>query len=126
MDNSIGLSAPQLEYDARIFVINTKYISNKIGFDIDILTVINPEIIISSGDISTEYEGCLSIPNTWAKVPRYNKIKIEYQTIDGNKNTLSCDKILARAIQHEIDHLNGLTIVDISNNFITTEEKLCV
>lgn len=76
--------------------------------------IINPTIISREGSILFE-EGCLSVPEYNAEVKRSEKIKVEYQDIDGLTQTLSADGLLAVAIQHEMDHLDGKLFIDRLN-----------
>ena len=76
--------------------------------------IINPEIISREGSILFE-EGCLSVPEYNAEVKRSEKIKLQYQDIDGLTKTLSADGLLAVAIQHEMDHLEGKLFIDRLN-----------
>ena len=76
--------------------------------------IINPTIISREGSILFE-EGCLSVPEYNAEVKRSEKIKLEYQDIDGLTQTLSADGLLAVAIQHEMDHLDGKLFIDRLN-----------
>src|SRR6185369_4285637 len=75
------------------------------------IIVFNPEIIESEGSILFT-EGCLSVPEYSAEVKRAEKIKLKYQDVDGLTKTLSAEGLLAVAIQHEIDHLNGKLFID--------------
>lgn len=74
--------------------------------------VINPEITYTEGSILYK-EGCLSVPKFTAEVKRYEKIKLTYRDIDGLTHTLAADGLLAVAIQHEIDHLNGRLFIEL-------------
>ncbi len=78
------------------------------------LILINPEIIFKEGSTITE-EGCLSVPDYVADVKRAEKIKVQYQTIDGLQRTLSADGLLAICLQHELDHLDGTLFIDRLN-----------
>jgi peptide deformylase len=73
--------------------------------------IINPEIIQKEGNILFE-EGCLSVPEYLAEVRRAEKIKLKYQDVDGVERTLSAEGLLAIAIQHEMDHLDGKLFID--------------
>jgi peptide deformylase len=73
--------------------------------------IINPEIIHKEGNIQIA-EGCLSVPEYSAEVKRSEKIKLQYQDIDGLTKTLSAEGLLAVAIQHEMDHLEGKLFID--------------
>ena len=115
----IGLAANQVGILQRILVIDTDYdldeeqdpaggnvIRNK-----DPKIVINPEIIHREGSISLE-EGCLSVPEYAAEVKRAEKIKLQYQDIDGLTKTLMAEGLMAVCIQHEMDHLDGKLFID--------------
>lgn len=73
---------------------------------------INPEIEKYFGEIVMDYEGCLSIPDIYGKVPRYNKVKVKAQDINLNTVQLTASGFLARVFQHEIDHTNGIVFID--------------
>ena len=75
------------------------------------LMMANPRIVESQGSFEFE-EGCLSVPDIRDVVIRPEWIRVEYQDMDGNPQTLEADGLLARVIQHEVDHLNGVLFVD--------------
>jgi peptide deformylase len=75
------------------------------------LVLINPEIVARSG-AKTDSEGCLSVPDIWAPVHRAWEITVVFNDLKGAKQTLTAKGLLARVIQHEIDHLNGILFVD--------------
>lgn len=102
--NGLGISAIQIGEPYRIFgIINP----NKK----DLMWMIDPEIRRSSGKI-TYTEGCLSIPDFFWDVTRYEKVSVAYYDNECNKNYRTFNKIHARIIQHEMDHLDGLLIPD--------------
>ena len=103
--NSVGLAAPQVNYSLRIIVI-------KILPDQQILTLINPEIKSKSFRKETMEEGCLSLPGFSVLVKRHKNITVEALNINGQLIRIKAKGILARIIQHEIDHLNGVLICD--------------
>ncbi|QCI25114.1 peptide deformylase [Buchnera aphidicola (Rhopalosiphum padi)] len=104
-EEGIGLAAIQVNIQLQIIVIN------KINQKEDHLILINPKIIERKGSISIE-EGCLSIPEYRAFVPRFNYIKIQALNLNGDKKEIEADSILSICIQHEIDHLNGKLFID--------------
>jgi len=106
-ENGIGLSAPQIGVSKRILVIDMSFGER---FD-DILTMINPEILDSAGE-STVEEGCLSVPGIYEPVTRPSSIRARYRDIHGEVQEIEDDGFLARVIQHEVDHLNGILFVD--------------
>ena len=74
--------------------------------------LINPKIIKTMGSIETEHEGCLSVKDIYVKVPRYSKVKVKAQDENGSEIRITADGFLARLLQHEIDHTNGIMIID--------------
>lgn len=74
--------------------------------------MINPKIVSETGSKKKMYEGCLSIGNIYGEVERRSKIKVKYHDLKGNDYTEDYTGILARVIQHEYDHLNGVLYTD--------------
>ena len=105
--SGIGLAAPQIGEKKRIFI-------TKVPGDI-IRVFINPEIIQTSQELETFEEGCLSIPGVWAKVVRPAAIIIQAWDIKGKIFKIEIDGVLARVVQHEFDHLNGVLFTDRLN-----------
>ncbi len=108
-----GLAAPQVGHNIKLIVINQ---NDKTLF------MFNPKITKKSWAKETEEEGCLSVLNNkgeilYAPVSRHKKISCSYIDDKGNKKTLTGEKLLARVIQHEIDHLNGILFIDYLKNF---------
>ena len=101
----VGLAGPQAGLGKMIAVINPT------GEKDDEIIIINPEIIESDGAESME-EGCLSCPGINAQIKRAKRIKVRYRDVKGNPQTLEAEGLLARIIQHEVDHLQGRTIID--------------
>jgi peptide deformylase len=99
----IGLAAPQIGVGMRITVID---LSNKQNPN-DKIVLVNPEIVHKEGK-QVEEEGCLSLPDIRDKVSRASKVKVRAQDLDGNWRELEGTELLARAFQHEIDHLDGI------------------
>lgn len=102
--NGLGLAAPQVGILKRIVVID---IYDGKG----VIVLINPEIIKSKGKQIVE-EGCLSFPNKFAQVERPEQLTVEAINIDGEKFKITGKGLLAQAMAHEIDHLNGELFVD--------------
>jgi len=105
LENGVGLAATQVDIHQRIVVIDVSE-----GRD-EPLVVINPEIIDQSGEEVTE-EGCLSVPETNAKVQRSEFVTLQYMDLDGNTQKIEADSLLAVCIQHEMDHLKGKLFID--------------
>ena len=106
-ENGIGLAANQVGFDMNLFIIDISGIEE----DEKTRVFINGEIINSEG-VSWFEEGCLSIPDIRLNVKRPDIIKFKYQDEKGQEFEEDFDGLLARAIQHEVDHLNGVFIVD--------------
>jgi len=104
--NGIGLAAPQVGVLKRLFVID-------IGEGV--IALINPEIIGGSGE-DTDTEGCLSCPGFAGEVTRFAKVKIKGLNKEGQKTIIEGEGLLARALQHEFDHLEGILFIDKAKN----------
>ena len=104
----IGLAAVQVGVDRRMLVIDVA----REGEEKTPLVFINPEVVASSDERSVYEEGCLSIPDYYAEVERPAEVTVEYFDVDGVKQTVKADGLLATCLQHEIDHLNGVLFID--------------
>ena len=104
----IGLAAPQVGVQKRIIVIDLNFEDPHTPPNI----FINPEIISSSASLDTYEEGCLSIPGVYLNVVRPSSIKFSYRDEMGRPKKMNAEGLMARCIQHEIDHLNGVLFVD--------------
>lgn len=117
--NGVGLAAVQVGVLKRILVIHTDYEKEKP------VILINPQIIKEKGAQTCD-EGCLSFPNKFAKVVRPEEIVVEGLDENGNKITVKGKGLLAQALSHEIDHLNGEVFVDKilpgTMEYVTPEE----
>ena len=107
-NNGVGLAANQAGKDLSIFVIDKKLAEKNNVPD----AFINPEITEYSREREETEEGCLSIPDYWVPIKRAKKIKIKFIDENGIKQKIKARGFLARVLQHETDHLNGLTIKD--------------
>ena len=115
--NGVGLAAPQIGILKRVLVIDTGEEGEKLEMINPTITKLEKEVILS--------EGCLSFPNVFGNVRRYNYTEAEYMTKDGEKKTIKAEGLFAQAIQHEIDHLNGVLFIDqvIDGKFYTFDDK---
>ena len=118
----VGLAAPQIGEDIRMAVVDVSHDPECISFlrvngadakmeDVMPLVFINPELELD-GPRETDTEGCLSIHDIQAKVRRPSMVKATLPQLDGSVIELESDGLLARALQHEVDHLNGILFVD--------------
>jgi peptide deformylase len=103
----IGLAACQVGVSRKVIVLDV----SPIDPDKSLFSVINPEIIFEEGEIEHE-EGCLSVPDCSEKVKRREKVLVRGVSLEGKELEISATGILAIALQHEIDHLNGILILD--------------
>ncbi len=106
---SAALAAVQLDRLSRVVIVRSDF-DDKNARDFTVL--INPEIVKFEGDITTDYEGCLSVSDVYGKVPRYSKIRVKALDLDGHELRFKAEGFLARVIQHEIDHTNGIVFID--------------
>ena len=114
--DGIGLAANQVGLDMNLFVIDVTHTEEAEKPYV----FINGEIITKIGEKMLYQEGCLSIPGIAVEISRPEKIILKYQTQDENWHEEEFDGLLSRAIQHEIDHLNGIFIVD----YLSKVEKM--
>ncbi len=119
-DNGIGLAAPQVGINKQIIVIDCELEDE----NSPPLILINPELKSSGGDIVLGEEGCLSVPDVFLDVQRPDQITVNFRDEEGRPQTLTTDGILARVIQHELDHLNGVLFVDRVQNAIALKKEL--
>ena len=117
--SGVGLAAPQIGKSIRLFIIDTSAFDNKdfeetSGFKTATLkkVFINPEIINESGEAKPFEEGCLSIPNVREIINRKSKIKLSYFDENFVNHQESFNGIIARVIQHEYDHIEGVLFTD--------------
>ncbi|WP_425319818.1 peptide deformylase [Heyndrickxia sporothermodurans] len=112
--DGVGLAAPQIGIDQQIAVVD-------IGDDTGRLNLINPVIIEKSGE-QTDVEGCLSFPGLYGTVSRPFYVKVQAQDVKGRTFYIEAEDYLARAIQHEIDHLHGVLFTTKVLKYIDEEE----
>jgi peptide deformylase len=112
--DGVGLAAPQIGIDERVAIVD---IDDESGT----IEMINPRIINTSGE-QTGPEGCLSFPDLFGEVTRPNYVKIEAFDRKGKKYTLEAKEFLARAIQHEMDHLDGVLFTSKVSRYLEEDE----
>lgn len=114
-DHEVGvaLAAVQIDRLYRIVVVRNNHDDKD---DPSFTVFINPEITKTSGELVEDFEGCLSVPNIYGKVPRRSKVKVRALDLDGKEFRVTADGFLARVFQHEIDHTNGIMFVDHIKN----------
>jgi len=104
-NKGIGLAAPQAGLSLQIFIISLD------GTKESVRVYINPNVT-PSGPLEAIEEGCLSVPGIYTKIRRYKKCKVIATDLDGNEFTDEAEGLYARVLQHENDHLNGITILN--------------
>lgn len=106
---SVALAAVQVDHLEKIVIVRADFENKETK---EFIPLINPEIVKTEGQLITDYEGCLSVNRVYGKVPRYNKIRVKALDANGNEVRIKAEGFLARVIQHEIDHTNGIVFVD--------------
>lgn len=106
---SAALAAVQIDRLERVVIVRSDF-DNKESREFTAL--INPEIVKYEGKLEADYEGCLSVKDIYGKVPRYTKIRVKALDLNGNPIRFKASGFLARVIQHEIDHTNGIVFID--------------
>lgn len=106
---SAALAAVQIDRLERVVIVRSNFEDKA---DREFITLINPEIVKREGKIIEDYEGCLSVSNVYGKVPRHSKIRVRALDENGHEIRFKAEGFLARVIQHEIDHTNGILFVD--------------
>jgi peptide deformylase len=105
----VALAAPQIDKLLRVVVVREDF-EDKENRNFTVL--INPEITKYEGKLLDDYEGCLSITDIYGKVPRYSKVRVKALDLHGKEFRFTAEGFLARVIQHEIDHTNGIVFID--------------
>jgi peptide deformylase len=118
--DGIGLAAPQVAINKQVIVVDC----DPDNAATPPLILINPVIKQSSRDIEVGQEGCLSIPGVYLDVKRPGAIEVSFKDEHGRPHTIAATGLLSRAIQHEIDHLNGVLFVDRVENKLALNQEL--
>ena len=117
--DGIGLAAPQVGVSLRLVVIDVPIDDKKplspgeelLGHQMPI-ALVNPQIVKTFGNASEYDEGCLSVPGIYATVVRPERVLVRFSTLAGQNIEIECGNLLARCLQHEIDHLDGIVFTD--------------
>jgi len=116
--DGIGLAAPQIGVSQQIFIVETsanprgRNEDREIGIPGEPVAFLNPTIETKSKETEIQEEGCLSLPGIFVPVKRAESIVVLCQTSDATEVTIEATGLIARIFQHEIDHLNGILIID--------------
>ena len=106
--DGVGLAAPQIGVNKCIVVMD-------VGDENGLIEMVHPEIVEKEGSM-IDSEGCLSVPNVFGDVERFEKVTVEYLNRWGKKKRLTATGLLSRCIQHETDHLKGVLFIDIAKS----------
>ena len=121
---SAALAAVQIDELKRVVIVRADFDNKKSR---EFTALINPEIVKYEGEIIKDFEGCLSVKHIYGNVPRRSKIRVKAIDIDGNEIRFKAEGFLARVVQHEIDHTNGLVFIDHIRDqkdaFFTLDQK---
>jgi len=109
--NGVGLAAPQIGISKRVIVVDAED---------ELIELVNPEIKAGEGS-QTDVEGCLSVPGLVGEVTRYYVVKVRGLNRQGEEVELTREGLTARALQHEIDHLDGVLFIDKAENIRPVE-----
>ncbi|HXY17982.1 MAG TPA: peptide deformylase [Candidatus Nitrosopolaris sp.] len=109
----VALAAIQIDQPLKIVIVRNDFENKK---DHSFSVLINPEITKLEGEVEEDYEGCLSVPDIYGKVPRYSKVRVRALNEDGREIRVRAEGFLARVLQHEVDHCGGKMFVDIIQN----------
>lgn len=127
--NGVGIAAPQVFESSSLFIVasrpNLRY-PDAPSMEPEVM--VNPEITERSAELVFGWEGCLSIPGLRGLVPRSQRIRVRYQTLDGEDVDREFTDFVARVVQHEDDHLHGLVFLDrlASVQDVVTEQEYLV
>ena len=110
-DHEVGvaLAAIQIDIALRVIVVRNDFDNKE---DTSFRAFINPVITKYEGELTEDFEGCLSVKDLYGKVPRYSKVRIKALDLTGKEVRLVAEGFLARVFQHEIDHTNGKVFID--------------
>jgi peptide deformylase len=110
-DHEVGvaLAAIQVDRPLRLVVVRNNFDNRA---DKTFTVFINPQITKYEGSVEQDYEGCLSVPDIYGKVPRHTKVRVRAQDETGRYFRVTAEGFLARVFQHEIDHTNGMVFID--------------
>lgn len=112
--NGVGLAAPQIDLNIRVFVAD----DGESGFE----AYVNPVWEPVGNETNVDTEGCLSVPGYVGLVERYTTVRIKYQDVRGKKKQKVATGLLARCMQHETDHLNGILFIEKATALRRLEE----
>jgi len=105
----VALAAIQIDQPLKIIIVRNNFDDRQ---DETFSVFINPKIMKYEGELEEDFEGCLSVLDVYGKVPRWTKVRVRALNEQGREIRVKADGFLARVLQHEVDHINGLVFVD--------------
>ena len=130
----IGLAAQQIGQVIQLCVIDLRPVESKFGWEFDgarpplelfmPLVLVNPEVTAIPEPATVYEEGCLSFPHIHGDVTRPDEVTVRFKDPAGHAHTLHCNGLLARCVQHEVDHLNGILFIDRMDKAVLAGLKL--
>ena len=114
-DNGVGLAGPQVDKSLRLFVVDADDGVRR--------AFINPQIIKTSEEVGEYDEGCLSVPGVYETITRPLRVTVQALNENGKRFTIDADGLLARVVQHEYDHLNGVLFIDRGDKDIAAKAE---
>lgn len=106
---SAALAAVQVDRLEKVIIVRNDFENKQTR---QFTALINPEVIKYGGAVEADFEGCLSVRHIYGKVPRHTKVRIKALDLEGNEVRIKAEGFLARVLQHEIDHINGMVFID--------------
>lgn len=107
-DNGVGIAGPQVGVTKRIIVVDCDWSEH----DKNPIVMLNPEVVETKGEPVEAGEGCLSLPGITVPISRAPWARVQYSDFNGDRWEIESDGLLGRCMQHEIDHLNGITLFE--------------
>jgi peptide deformylase len=105
----VALAAIQVDKPLRIVIIRNNFDNKE---DKTFAVFINPVITKYEGKVEQDFEGCLSVPDIYGKVPRHSRVRVRALDLEGREFRVTAEGFLARVFQHEVDHTNGIVFID--------------
>jgi peptide deformylase len=117
--DGVGLAAPQVHYALRLAVIEVPARDERAEDAVPLTVLVNPRVTTLGSEALSAYEGCLSVPGLRGVVPRWARVRLEARDREGRPYVAEAENFLARVIQHEYDHLDGIVYIDRMNGMQT-------
>ena len=105
----VALAAIQINQPYRLIIVRENFEDKA---NQNFIVLINPKVVKLDGEVKEDFEGCLSITDVYGTVPRHDKVRVRAMDENGHEIRIKAEGFLARVLQHEIDHLNGIMFID--------------